>query len=331
MRARALEIVAVACLATTAAAQDVPGIAAEGTAGADPLRPAALLAPVEIGQSDGFNALVFTPPLEGAQMLVAGEALFFARWHTAEMATGELADGYRFRATLSEVRLQGALGVGGLGVPVEARVGLSAAALTGSERYVAATFRGGAVVPGGWEESPSARRAWLGLKFGLPDRAGLDLKLAVSGWLKLGLEGEEHLTDTDGVEGGALLHATYALRVGAEQMGAPNLFLHAMFGGVARQDQEALATRVRPNAGAVFGVAAVLRGESWPLALALQCRGQANAWRELEDFGSDPWSLQLGLRGWLAEGLIYEAGVAYGVADDVAAAWAIEAGVGLRF
>jgi len=120
-------------------------------------------------------------------------------------------------------------------------------------------------------------------------------------------------------------------RIGADQVGPANLFIHAMVGGVVRKDQEALATRVRPSSGAVFGLAAVWRVEGWPVAVALQCRGQVNAWQELDHFGSDPVSLQLGLRGWLAEGLIYELGAGIGVEQDVGAAWAVEVGVGIRF
>lgn len=322
---------ALALCAAGARAQDPASLASDAPRPARPARPAPLLAPVEIGQSDGFNALVFTPPLEGAPLLDPGRALLFVRWHTAQTRAGDLPEPYRYRATLREVRVQGAFGLAGLGAPVELRLGLSAAALTGSERYVAATFEDAAVVPAGWRESPSVRRGWLGLKLGVLDGVVPDLQIAVTGWLKFGVDGDEHLTDTDGTEGGGAVHATYAMRVGAEALGPPNLFVHAMVGGMLRKDQEALATRVRPSPGAVFGLAAVFRGDRWPFAVALQCRGQVNAWPELQHFGSDPVSIQLGLRGWLAEGLIYEAGVSMGIADDVSAAWAVELAAGMRF
>ena len=286
---------------------------------------------MEIGQSDGFNTLVFTPPLEGGQMLEAGRGGLFVRGHASATRAGDPGEPYRYEADFREARLQAALGVGGLGAPVEVRAGCSFAALTGSERHVSGTFRDAPVLSAGWRESPSLRRAWFGLKLAVLDAAPMDLELAATGWLKLGIDGDAHLTDTDGTEGGGALHATYALRIGADQVGPANLFIHAMVGGVVRKDQEALATRVRPSSGAVFGLAAVWRVEGWPVAVALQCRGQVNAWQELDHFGSDPVSLQLGLRGWLAEGLIYELGAGIGVEQDVGAAWAVEVGVGIRF
>lgn len=318
-------------LAAAAAAQDDERLFGDAGRPARAPRSAALLAPVEIGQSDGFNTLVFTPPLEGAQLLAPGRGLLFARAHASRTDAGEPGEPYRYDATFREARLQAALGVGGLGAPVEVRAGASFASLVGSERHVSGTFRDAPVLPGGWRESASLRRAWVGLKLGVLDAAPLDLELAATGWLKIGIDGDEHLTDTDGTEGGGALHATYAVRLGDDAVGPANVFVHAMVGGMLRKDQEALATRVRPSSGAVFGLAAVWRADDWPVALAVQCRGQVNAWQELDHFGSDPVSLQVGWRGWLGEGLIYEVGAGLAIERDVAAAWAVEVGVGWRF
>lgn len=323
-RAAALAAGLLCALATPALAQ--------GDAGEAPDAPRDwkrewLLAPLRVASNAGFHALVFVPPLESAWILPPGRGrvALFANATRTDLDADAPAN--RFRGTYGEVGLEATLALDESIGPVEIRLGVSAAELQADRGDLAASFEGQPLVTGDRDNAFRARRALLGVKLGALRAVRQGLDLAVTGWGKAPLDGEDDLVDSGGVEGAAGLVATQALRI--EALGAPRLYLHAFIGGTWRQDQEAFDGRVRPNGGAAFafGFACLVQTD---LAVLVQAQVHGNPWRKMAGFSEDPASAHAGFR-WRIGDVTVEAALGAGLTDEASAEWTVDAALTYGF
>lgn len=294
--------------------------------------------PLRITHNGGWQGLVFTPPFESAESLPAGGGYLAAHYQAARTdITQEGANVYR--GTLHSIDFSGSIGITELAGPVEAKFDISLAQLAAANHEVSATYDGAQVVPGSWSGGASLRRAAFGLKVGIYDDRGLDLAVSTTGWAKLPIDGDDHLTDTGDIELGAVIALTHGLRVPADA-GEPTLFLHAQIGAMWRQNQDVFNTRVRPQGSAVWAVGAVALLPDHPVAFVVQAEGSSNPFVDLDNFNSDPITLSVGTRVWGESesstkpwwhGVMAELAVSFGLADRNGIDTALTFGMGYHF
>ncbi len=334
-----LSVFALGVLAASAAAQ-VPEMDPDSTSIARPRTDRRLLVrrPLRIAHNGGFQSLVFTPPFESAEILPAGGGYTATHYQAARTdITTQGANTYR--GTFHALDFSGALGITDRVGPIEAKFDLSVGRLAAADHEISATFEGAQVMPATWSSGATLRRAAVGLKIGMYDDRALELAVSVTGWAKLPIDGDEHLSDTGEAELGGVLQITHGMRVPADAE-QPNLFLHAQLGGMWRQNQDVFNTRVRPNGGVVWGIGAVAVLTDLPIALVVQAEGSSNAWEDLDDFNSDPVSLSLGTRIWgesegstraWYDGVLLELAISFGFGDRNGADTAVTFGIGYHF